>query len=136
MRYSTARCGLLKLALIALCTCSLGNPIATISLILVSSADPEMNDVASSAGWFAAGAGVSASVAAGAEEGAAGPGAFGAEAGAEAGWAGVWGGAGAAAGVEGAAEVAAAEAGAALGFATITTQNWMRTQVSLSLSTV
>lgn len=78
MRYSTARCGLLKLALIARCTCSLGNPIATISLTLVSSADPAMNDVDESPGCTLAGAGVSASVAAGAAAAGAGPGALGA----------------------------------------------------------
>lgn len=80
MRYSTARCGLLKLARMALWTCSRGNPMLTISLTLVSSADPLMNDVDESpgcCGFSFAGAGVSGSVAAGAAAAGAGAGAFG-----------------------------------------------------------
>lgn len=50
MRYSTARCGLLKLALIARCTWSLGKPMLTISLMLVSSAEPARNDADESPG--------------------------------------------------------------------------------------
>lgn len=40
MRYSTARSGLLKLALSARMTCSLGKPIESISLTAVSICDP------------------------------------------------------------------------------------------------
>ena len=45
MRYSTARWGLLKLARNALMTGSFGNPIDTISLMLVSSAEPARNEL-------------------------------------------------------------------------------------------
>jgi len=78
MRYSTARWGLLKLARIARWTCSRGKPMATISLTLVSRAEPAMNDVDESPDGTLAGAGVSASVAAGAAAAGAGPGALGA----------------------------------------------------------
>lgn len=125
----------MKLALNARMTCSFGNPIETISLIEVSSAEPAKNELEesllSSFGDAAAtaaeeevfeGAGVSASVVEGAEEAGAGPGAFGAtgrcwfEEGA--GVAGTAAEAGA--GVAG----VGAGAGAAFGFVTMTTQNY------------
>lgn len=47
MRYSTARSGLLKLARMALSTCSLGNPISTILLIADCSPSPERKELRS-----------------------------------------------------------------------------------------
>lgn len=78
----------MKLALKALITCSFGNPIETISLILVSKAEPAKNELEESLLelfdslllllLLFEGAGVSASVVEGAEAAGAGPGAFGA----------------------------------------------------------
>ena len=44
IKYSTARSGLLKLARMARRTCSLGNPISTMLLMVSCKADPERND--------------------------------------------------------------------------------------------
>lgn len=149
MRYSTALCGLLKLARMARMTCSFGKPILTISLTEVSSADPIKNEAGSSlpldeaiVSGTAAGALVDCDGVSEGDEAAvtelAGPGALGVATGGA--WAGVDGTVVAAEGaeVEAAAGAAAGAetAGAALGFETMTTQNWTRGRpVEISFAT-
>ena len=67
MRYSTARSGLLKLALSARMTCSLGNPIESISFTAVSICEPVTKLDAPSA-RLAADSAVAAGVESGADE--------------------------------------------------------------------
>lgn len=116
IKYSTARSGLLKLALIARMTISLGNPMLTISFTLVSNAEPMRNDPPLPLLCE----GVSASALLVSVDAGAGAGALGATGGVDA-WAGVEGMA--AEGVGAAAEAAGFGAGAGLGLVIITTQN-------------
>lgn len=76
MRYSTARSGLLKLALKALITCSRSKPISIIFEIVVCNTLPERNELVSpnagagASGWGAAAGVAGAAGAAGATDGA------------------------------------------------------------------